>query len=376
VTGRGVLVPSGNRSSTSRRRNAPLVACLLLAVLLLLGLGPYAGVNFGNVAITRWFGETAPHSALSLSNALNVIAGLGVWDAAAIATAITAWLRGLQMLARALIAGLSIELVAVVAKAVFLIPWIVSHAAAHGGYIVAISVPGQVTGQNAATPSLRYVAAFPAAGTYSVRVRLSGDHWGTNSVSLGIDDKPQDSAKSIFVLPDRWWHWGSTRTNRRAAYLEVPSAGAHVVTIWARAPGVRIDRLELSNIASPALFLEVEAFQEGLQTDAPAWQRRTGLPDRFPSLLVFTIRTADMPSAHVARVVVMLGLVITFVSRKRQLLRIGLVFATVLVVGAVACSRILTNAHTPMGSLAGIVLGLMWLQWLVCRSDHWALTRP
>ncbi len=364
---------------------------LLLIVVLALGFSPYAGVDLGSARAAGWFVEAAPDFARTTADFVNVAASLPLWDALMATLALAAWRLGARAIGRALIQGLSIEVVAFIAKSIFLTPWILVHAMPVGGYVAARSVPAQATVQASAPPALRFSVDLPA-GVYGVRVRLSGDRWGMNSVSMGLDDAPQPSAKGLFVLPDGWWRWGSTGSDGEEARLTVATPGRHIVNVWARAFGVRIDRVELRFATAPptdagtvsgddreftslstnrrtTIVVEAESFDSDIQPDASLWTRRTGPPDRFASRLLFTIRTADMPSAHVARVSTMLGLAIGFVPRPRRLLRACLTAGMILAVAAVACSRILSSAHTPIGSVAGCVLGLAWLQWLTQRQS-------
>lgn len=382
--------------ASSPFQSVPLVLAMLLIVLLVLGFAPYAGLDFGSAKAQQWLAGAAPGFTRAMADVVNVAAGFAVWDALVVVTAFAAWRLRARAFAGVLVQGLSIEIIAFMAKAMFLAPWILAHAMPVGGYAAAGVDLGPAAVQQAAAPELRFSVNIPA-GVYAVRVRLSGDRWGVNSVSLGLDDSPQSSAKGLFVLPDRWWHWSSTGSAGTYAYLGATTPGRHIVNVWARAPGVRIDRLELrlamgsssgfgaasddrreavSSDGKPlAIVLEAESFDGGIQPDTAIWVRRTGPPDRFFSLILFTIRTADMPSAHVARVLTMLGLAVSFVPPGRRLVRIGLLAGTIVAVAAVICARILSNAHTPLGSVAGGVLGLVWLRWLLWRASRSATAR-
>jgi len=95
------------------------------------------------------------------------------------------------------------------------------------------------------SPQLRYRVIFGEPGRYYVWARARGTTSENDSLHVGLDGQALPSGKSIEQIFD-YWTWTSTRNGGERAYIDVPSAGEHVVDLWMREDGVTLDKLLLT----------------------------------------------------------------------------------------------------------------------------------
>jgi len=95
------------------------------------------------------------------------------------------------------------------------------------------------------SPQLRYQVVFGKPGRYYVWTRARGTTSENDSLHVGLDGQALPSGKSIEQIFD-YWGWTSTRNGGERAYIDVSSAGEHVVDLWMSEDGVTIDKLLLT----------------------------------------------------------------------------------------------------------------------------------
>jgi len=108
------------------------------------------------------------------------------------------------------------------------------------------------------SPEVQYRLDFPSAGRYYVWVRGWGDADGSgqrsnrnntngegkkDSVHVGIGGRAS-TAKQMDHFPRNKWFWSNDRRGTSSkAYIDVPSAGLHTVSVWMREDGFIYDKL-------------------------------------------------------------------------------------------------------------------------------------
>ena len=101
------------------------------------------------------------------------------------------------------------------------------------------------------SPMLGYPVSFPEAGIYHVWVRGLGDTDASgegkgDSLHVGLNGALAATADKIERFPTGDWSWSNRTRDDEPATLFVPSAGEHVVNLWMREDGLRVDKLVLT----------------------------------------------------------------------------------------------------------------------------------
>ncbi|MEM1142988.1 MAG: putative Ig domain-containing protein [Pseudomonadota bacterium] len=101
-----------------------------------------------------------------------------------------------------------------------------------------------------ASPRLDFVANFVASGTHYVWVLGFGKNLGGDSVHLGLDGVGQTGSKRVDVFPTGAWSWSNqiqvSPGVLQVATVEVDAPGTHVLNVWMREDGFRVDKVVLS----------------------------------------------------------------------------------------------------------------------------------
>lgn len=356
-------------------RLAHLGLALSVATLVVTGFGRY--ISDGGFIVPATVEQSAPPGMRGAAVLISAVTDFAVWNTMLVVVVIVLWWQGCSGGTR-IVGAMGIEVVAIVAKAVFLAPWLATHALPSGSYVVAMPDTGlHAEGHETSRPELRYGIDFPATGHYVVGLRMSGDDWGAETVSMGIDGVAQPGATAIEVKPDGWWRWTSRLQGGERADLAVPSSGLHTVNLWVREDGARVDRIELRLDTADCttqddglrIVVEAENYLNNTVVSGAGWRLEDGTIRDLVQRVFRTVRTGDLPSAHVARVLVTLGTVVRLVNPRRRGTKVVLVFAMSITVVAVVISRVALAAHTPIGSIGGVALGTMWLSWFARRGD-------
>ncbi len=115
-----------------------------------------------------------------------------------------------------------------------------------GAMVATPDVKTTIGGNYAATsPELQYNVEFKTPGTYHVWIRAFADNGDSDTVHVGLDNQPVDSASNIRINRYREWQWRATFAVS-SWMIEVPTAGVHTINVWMREDGFRFDRLILS----------------------------------------------------------------------------------------------------------------------------------
>jgi len=97
-------------------------------------------------------------------------------------------------------------------------------------------------GYHEARSELRYRIAIHEPGSYQIWIRSSCPANNRNSVFVGFDDR-RLGRFDFRPRPDGGWRWDGGRN------ITIEKAGTHVLVLWVREPGSRIDRLVLTKRA-------------------------------------------------------------------------------------------------------------------------------
>lgn len=106
------------------------------------------------------------------------------------------------------------------------------------------------TGFATTSPELQYRVQFTTPGTYYVWLRTLADNDNNNSIHVGLDGQPVDSADRMSTPTYGTWTWFQSTLDGPVATLTVPSAGVHTINVWMREDGFRLDRLLLTTNAA------------------------------------------------------------------------------------------------------------------------------
>ncbi|MGH2531056.1 MAG: discoidin domain-containing protein [Thermomicrobiales bacterium] len=159
------------------------------------------------------------------------------------------------------------------------------------GYLSVEPDNGRVYSSNYTTtsPEIRIAVDFETTGTYSLWVRVHADGGTDDSLHAGLDGEARTSADKVRAVTYGVWTWTNTTMDHAPATLTVSTPGRHVVNIWAREDGLRLDRILLTRDAGfvpsdqgPAASLPVGA----VAPTATAAATSTPLPpDPEPTLV-------------------------------------------------------------------------------------------
>ncbi len=131
--------------------------------------------------------------------------------------------------------------------------------ASAGKALQALPDKGTLRNDKSNSPSMMYKIMFPSAGRWYVYVRGWGDADGSgksrnkdntngegkrDSVHVGINGN-LSTAKAMDHFPaNKWFASNDRRGTNAKAYIDVPSAGKHMVWVYMREDGFIIDRLD------------------------------------------------------------------------------------------------------------------------------------
>jgi hypothetical protein len=97
------------------------------------------------------------------------------------------------------------------------------------------------------SPSLVYRFVAEQAGRYFVWVRAQGAGADDDSLHVGVDGQPVTTGKHVANIFPAWtWTWTSARSDGGGVYIDVETAGEHVLNAWMREDGVIIDKFILT----------------------------------------------------------------------------------------------------------------------------------
>jgi hypothetical protein len=136
------------------------------------------------------------------------------------------------------------------------------------------------------SPELQYRVHFEAAGTYYVWLRGFAANSSSDSVHVGLDGVAVTSADRMTLATTGQFVWFETTMDGPRATITVAAPGLHVVNVWNRESGFRVDRLllTLDSAFTPA-------------GNGPAESERTG-----SGAALFMPASGKIPSSPIAAV--------------------------------------------------------------------------
>jgi subtilisin family serine protease len=99
-------------------------------------------------------------------------------------------------------------------------------------------------------PQLRFPVRFARTGTYTVWVRTYADDPASNAWHMGLDGVALGSANRMRTVAYDAWSWSRGTMDGHTATINVATTGTHVIDLWMREDGLRIDRIVLTRNAS------------------------------------------------------------------------------------------------------------------------------
>jgi hypothetical protein len=91
-----------------------------------------------------------------------------------------------------------------------------------------------------------YRVNFASAGKYTIWARAFGTDGDDNTLHFGLNDTWPDTSARMHTFAGKKWQWASRhRQNKGRITLDIPTAGAHVITISMREDGCELDRFLL-----------------------------------------------------------------------------------------------------------------------------------
>ncbi|MFL6514578.1 MAG: PQQ-dependent sugar dehydrogenase [Chthoniobacterales bacterium] len=112
------------------------------------------------------------------------------------------------------------------------------------GYMEATPNTGSNIAGNSSSPELQFTVNFNATGTHYIWVRGFGASVNDDSVHVGIDG---GSPVPMTLSQTNAWQWTNTIQGAAgAAAINVSNVGSHLINVWMREDGFRIDRVLLT----------------------------------------------------------------------------------------------------------------------------------
>ena len=108
-------------------------------------------------------------------------------------------------------------------------------------------------GEDTAAPRLDWQVEFDAPGTYWIWARMLQRGDDSNAIHVGLDGNISTASGAGLATEDLGWAWANSVENTTLnwrAYLTVPSAGRHTVSVWMKEDGLDLDRLHLTTDAA------------------------------------------------------------------------------------------------------------------------------
>jgi hypothetical protein len=95
------------------------------------------------------------------------------------------------------------------------------------------------------SPELQYSLNFSVTGTYTVWLRGYAPNGAGDSIYLGLDDQPATTLTGF--MPGVWsWAAKSDTLQEGQVTIEVTTPGVHILHLWQREDGLRLDRILLT----------------------------------------------------------------------------------------------------------------------------------
>jgi hypothetical protein len=101
------------------------------------------------------------------------------------------------------------------------------------------------TSYTTTSPELQYTINFTNTGVYTVWLRGHSPNGAGDSIYVGLDNQP---AVVLTGLAPQAWSWATKRTSEPggAMTITVTEPGLHILRIWQREDGLRLDRIVLT----------------------------------------------------------------------------------------------------------------------------------
>jgi hypothetical protein len=96
---------------------------------------------------------------------------------------------------------------------------------------------------NSGNPQLDYTINFTTTGTYYVWLRGYAPNAAGDSIYVGLNDQP---VITLTGFAPRMWSWANHSPQEIPVTIEITGTGEHVLHLWMREDGLRIDRLLLT----------------------------------------------------------------------------------------------------------------------------------
>jgi hypothetical protein len=109
------------------------------------------------------------------------------------------------------------------------------------------------TGYTTNSPRLDFKVNFQTTGTYYVWIRGSGPTGNDDSCHAGIDGAAPTSADRISGFGTQFV-WSKSTLDGSAARINVTTPGKHVINLWMREDGFRVDKLVLTTSSTYTPF--------------------------------------------------------------------------------------------------------------------------
>ena len=106
------------------------------------------------------------------------------------------------------------------------------------------------------SPVITYKVAFPQSGVFYVCIRGMGGTLSDDSLHVGIDDNNDGvaDASTALDMTNNWqltsWQWSNRRVGGYYATVQVSGDPFHLLKVWMREDGMRVDKIVLSTSAS------------------------------------------------------------------------------------------------------------------------------
>ena len=101
----------------------------------------------------------------------------------------------------------------------------------------------QFTTGYTASPQLQYDINFTTTGVYTVWLRGYAPNAAGDSLYVGLDDQP---ATTLTGFASGQWSWANGDGQGNTATIEVTEQGLHILHLWMREDGLRLDRILLT----------------------------------------------------------------------------------------------------------------------------------
>ena len=99
------------------------------------------------------------------------------------------------------------------------------------------------------SPELQYALNFSTIGTYTIWLRGYAPNGAGDSLYVGLDDQP---ATTLTGFAPGAWSWAAKSDNSQESQvtIEITNPGVHILYLWQREDGLRLDRILLTTNSS------------------------------------------------------------------------------------------------------------------------------